>query len=68
VRNCYLLTVLNTAKEMDMKRETVILILTNDLKLKKVCAKMVPENLGGEKQFPRTFQKDCWKNPTIWKK
>ena len=41
------LTVRMTADEVNMNRENVRLILTEELGLRKICAKMVPRNLTG---------------------
>jgi len=45
VRHDRRLTVRMIADEVNMKRETVRLILTKELGMRKICAKMVPRNL-----------------------
>jgi len=47
------LTVRLTADEVNMNRETFRLILTEELRMGKVCAKMVPRNLTEQ-------QRDAW--------
>ena len=41
------------ADEVNMNRETVRLILTEELGMRKICAKMVPRNLTGLKRGAR---------------
>ncbi|VVC36258.1 Winged helix-turn-helix DNA-binding domain [Cinara cedri] len=48
------LTVRMLADELNLKRETVRKILTDDLSMKKLCAKMVPKNLSA------CLQEDTW--------
>jgi hypothetical protein len=45
VRSDRRLTVKMIADEVNMNRETVRLILTEELGMRKICAKMVPRNL-----------------------
>lgn len=45
------LTAQKTAEELHKNRETVRLILTEALKIKKACSKMVPKNLSSKKQM-----------------
>jgi len=44
------LTVKMVADEVNMNRETVRLILTEELGMRKICAKMVPSNLTGQQR------------------
>jgi len=44
------LTVKMVADEVNMNRETVCLILTEELGMRKICAKMVPSNITGQQQ------------------
>jgi hypothetical protein len=67
------LTVWRIAEELNMNREPVRLILTKDLNMKIVYAKIVSTNLSSEenlneKKFVQTFQQDCWKNQIFCKK
>jgi len=45
VRSNIRLTVKMVADEVDINRVTVCLILTEELGMRKICAKMVPSNL-----------------------
>jgi DNA-directed RNA polymerase sigma subunit (sigma70/sigma32) len=45
VRNDHCLSIRMIAEEFNVDKETVRQILTENLKMKKVCAKMVPKNL-----------------------
>ena len=46
------LTVRSKAEQLNIDRETVMKILTEDLDMRKVCAKMVPKELTeGQKQI-----------------
>ncbi|VVC30360.1 Pheromone/general odorant binding protein,Transposase, type 1 [Cinara cedri] len=48
------------ADELNLKRETVRKILTDDLSMKKLCAKMVPKNLSVEQKHERmSISQDC---------
>ena len=54
------LTVRNIAEQVNIDRETVRKILTEDLDMRKVCAKMVPKELTEDQKqrsqnFPRPF-------------
>lgn len=54
------LTVRILADELNLKRETVRKILTDDLSMKKLCAKMVPKNLSAEQKHVRmSISQDC---------
>ncbi|XP_052748163.1 protein GVQW3-like [Galleria mellonella] len=54
------LTVRMLASELGMNRETVRQILTDDFRMRKLCAKMVPKNLSEEqKQHRMTVAEDC---------
>ena len=52
--NCWL-TVRSTAEQVNIDRETVRKILTEDLDMRKVCAKMVPKELTKEQKQRRVF-------------
>jgi len=58
--NCQL-TVRNIAEQVNIDRETVRKIVTEDLDMRKVCAKMVPQELNEEQKqrtshnLPRPF-------------
>ena len=61
------LTVRSIAEQVNIDRETVRKILTEDLNMRKVCAKMVPKELmknngKEESQFPKTF----WRGKMIF--
>jgi len=49
------LTVRSIAEQMTIDRETVRKILTEDLDMRKVCAKMVPKELTEEQKQRRVF-------------
>ena len=49
------LTVRSIAEQMNIDRETVRKILTEDLDMRKVCAKMVPKELTEEQKQRRIF-------------
>ena len=49
------LTARSTAEEVNLDRETVMKILTEDLDMRKVCAKMVPKELTEEQKQRRVF-------------
>ena len=49
------LTVRSIAEQVNIDRETVRKILTEDLDMKKVCAKMVPKELTEEQKRRRVF-------------
>jgi len=53
-KNCRL-TFRSIAEEVDIDRETVRKILTEDLDMRKVCAKMVPKELTEEQKQRRVF-------------
>ncbi|VVC30621.1 Transposase, type 1,Winged helix-turn-helix DNA-binding domain [Cinara cedri] len=54
------LTIRLLADELNLKRETVRKILTDDLSMKKLCAKMVPKNLSVEQKHERmSISQDC---------
>jgi len=64
VKNDCQLTVQKTAGELNMDIEGERLILIKDLNLKKVHARMIWKNgISNE----NSLQKDCWKNPVVWK-
>ena len=48
VRENHRLTVSSIAEQVNIDRETVTKILTEDLEMRKVCAKMVPKELNEE--------------------
>jgi len=50
-----LLTVRSIAEQVNIDRETVRKILTEDLDMRKVCAKMVPKELTEEEKQRRVF-------------
>jgi len=52
--NCWL-TVRSIAEQVNTNRETVRKILTEDLDIRKVCAKMVPKELTEEQKPRRVF-------------
>jgi len=52
--NCRL-TVRSIAEQVNINRETVKKILTEDLDMRKVCAKMVPKELTEEQKQRRVF-------------
>ena len=49
------LTVRSIAEQMNIDRETVRKLLTEDLDMRKVCAKMVPKELTVEQKQRRVF-------------
>jgi len=49
------LTVSSIAQQVNIDRETVRKILTEDLDMRKVCAKMVPKELAEEQKQRRVF-------------
>jgi len=49
------LTVRSTAEQVNIDRETVRKILTEDLDKRKLCAKMVPRELTEEQKKRRVF-------------
>jgi len=49
------MTVKSIAEQMNIDRETVRKILTEDLDMKKVCAKIVPKELTEEQKQRRDF-------------
>jgi orotate phosphoribosyltransferase-like protein len=53
VRNDRRLSIRMTAEELNVDKETVRQILTENLKMKKVCAKMVPKNLSEDQKLNR---------------
>ena len=55
VRENRRLTVRSIAEQVNIDRETVKKILTDDLDMRKVCAKMVPEQLTEEQKQRRVF-------------
>jgi len=55
VRENRRLTVRNIAEQVDIDRETVREILTKDLDMRMVCAKMVPKELTKEQKQRRVF-------------
>ena len=56
VRTNRLLTVRSIAEQVNIDRETVRKILTGDLVMRKVCAKMVPKELTEEHKQRRVFR------------
>ena len=55
VRENHRLTVRSIAQQVNIDRETVRKILTEDLDMRKVCAKMVPKELTEEQKQRRVF-------------
>jgi len=55
VRENHWLTVRSIAEQVNINRETVRKILTEDLDMRKVCAKMVPKELTAEQKQRRVF-------------
>ena len=49
------LPVMSIAEQVNIDRETVRKILTEDLDMRKVCAKMVPQELTEEQKQRRIF-------------
>ena len=63
VRENRRLTVRSIAEQVNIDRETVRKTLTEDLDMRKVCAKMVRRKSKGESQFAKTF----WRGKmTFW--
>ena len=62
------LTVRSMAEQVNIDRETVRKILTEDLDMRKVCAKMVPKKLTEEQmQKESQFAKTFWRGKvTFW--
>jgi len=52
--NCRL-TVRSVAEQVNIDRETFTKILTEDLDMRKVCAKMIPKELTEEQKQTRVF-------------
>jgi len=50
------LTVRSIAEQVNIDRKTVRKILTEDLDMRKVCAKMVPKELTREQKQRRVFR------------
>jgi predicted transcriptional regulator len=50
VRENRRMTVMSIAEQVNIDRETIRKILTEDLDMRKVCAKMVPKELTEEKE------------------
>jgi predicted HTH transcriptional regulator len=65
VRENHRLTVRSTAEQVNINRETVRKILTEDLDMKKVYAKMVPKELSKEQKQIFTFMVPCIMNHKI---
>ena len=55
VRENRRLTVRSIAEQVNIDRETVRKIFTEDLDMRKVCAKMVPQELNEEQKQRRVF-------------
>jgi len=55
VRENHRLTVRSIAEQVNIERETVRKILTEDLDMRRVCAKMVPKELTEEQKQRRVF-------------
>jgi len=55
VRESHWLTVRSIAEQVNIDRETVRKILTEDIDRRKVCAKMVPKELTEEQKQSRDF-------------
>jgi len=55
LRENHRLTVRSIAEQVNIDRETVKKILTEDLDMRKVCAKMVPKELTEEQKQRRVF-------------
>jgi len=62
------LTVRSISEQVNIDRETVRKILTEDLDMRKVCAKMVPKELTEEQKQRRvTICQDFWRGKmTFW--
>jgi len=65
--NCRL-TVRSIAEQVNIDKETVRKILTEDLDMRKVCAKMVPKELNKEQKQRRVFatKKNCVGTPCLF--
>jgi hypothetical protein len=63
VRNNCRLSIRMIAEELNVDKEVVRKILTENLKMKKVCAKMVPKNFSEDQKLNR--EEKC---QTFWKK
>ena len=68
VRENHRLTVRSIAEQVDIDRETVRKILTEDLDMRKVCAEIVPKELTEEQKQRRvTICHDLWGSKmTFW--
>ena len=55
VRENRRLTVSSISEQVNIDRETIRQILTEDLDMRKVCAKMVPKELAEEQKQRRVF-------------
>jgi len=68
LRENHRLTVRSIADQVNINRETVRKILTEDLDMRKECAKMVPKELTEEQKQKRSqFAKNFWRgNITFW--
>ena len=68
VRENLRMTVRSIAEQVNIDTETVRKILTEDLDMRKVCAKMVPKELTEEqKQQESQFAKTFWRGKmTFW--
>ena len=55
VRKNSRMTVRSIAEQVNIDKETVMKILTEDLDMRKVCAKMVPKELTEEQKQMRVF-------------
>jgi len=63
------LTVRSIAEQENIDRETVTKILTEDLDMRKVCAKMVPKELNEEQKQRRGFSyqtNKCVRTPCLF--
>jgi len=56
VRENLRMTVRSIAEQVNIDRETVRKILTDDLDMRKLCAKMVPKKLTAEQNQRRVFR------------
>jgi len=69
VRENRRLTVMSMAEQVNIYRETVRNILTEDLHMRKVCAKMVPKELTEEQKQRRVFSystNNCGGTPCLF--
>jgi len=55
VRKNSRMTVRSIAEQVNIDKETVMKVLTEDLDMRKVCAKMVPKELTEEQKQMRVF-------------